>query len=188
MPEQFRSARTAATAILAVSVFVPAYLWITPVAAILEDPVWRWTLMIILVHSSLLATYPLEDVWITLRCYSAKQGRIRRLKSLTSSEKKVLWTYLQYERFALRWNPVSETVDVLALDRILYPAASSLGPDVYAIDEDVWKHLSAHPGLVKLDPLLLTDGARPRRRRKARAMRRKALAVNAMANRSSNVA
>lgn len=117
----------------------------------LEDPILRPTLMAIIVLSASLATYPLEDMWTTVGMYSAKRRRLMRLKSLKPREKKVLGAYLQNERTTQRWSPPVGTVDILAQDRILYRVASNLGPHVYAIDDDVWKHLNANPWLVQLD-------------------------------------
>jgi hypothetical protein len=146
------SVRTSGAALIGVVLFVPVYVLVKPLAAMLHDPILRWTLSAIMVPSSLLATYPMEDLWKKYQRYSIKQRRIKRLRCLTPSEKRVLGRYLLRDRPTLPWSPTNGTLQALALDHMVYRVASTLGPYVYAIDDYVWAHITDHPGLVTAEP------------------------------------
>jgi hypothetical protein len=151
---------------------------ITSFAAILHNPVLRWALTVLMVPSSFLVAYPVDDLWRQWKKHVVKRRRLNRLKTLNPAEKRVLGQYLKEGRTTQPWSPANQTVDALAASRILYRVASTLGPYVYAIDDDVWEYLLGHPELVPVDPDPVAVQHRPKPRRLKKGARRKAHALN----------
>lgn len=134
--------------------------WFQPFRIAVEDPFWHWPILVLIVSSSGLATYPLEHVWkkwATKRAESESTKKcITRLKNLTPNEKAVLRRYLEEETTTAKWGRGGGAVETLARDGILSwllsdPFMTSVSLEIYAINEVAWKHLKAHPELVDLE-------------------------------------
>lgn len=131
-------------------------------SAALHDPFWRWILLVVMIGTAALVTYPIEcavnKVADNRKKAAAQASILRRLSDLTVHEKKVLQRYLQEQSTVADWGRAIGVVDALARDGIISLLVScdadtfSHSPDVYSINPVVWKHLHLHPELVDLEP------------------------------------
>lgn len=123
------------------------------------DNFLRGLLLVALLSTFGLATYPLEHGWKAFaKRRSGKkmeQKIFARLQHLTPEESRMLRAYIEQRRTTVSFAPYEGVVEVLAKDGILHliahnPDAHVLLSDTYTIDPIAWRHLNAHPDLIGL--------------------------------------